>query len=67
LKLLFWDRFIAGNIPILIGVFFLGSVQLFFIGMLGEYILSINRRMLKRPLVIEERRINFGKMPAKKK
>lgn len=59
LKLIYWDRFAAGTIPILIGMCFLGSIQLFFIGFLGEYILSINSRVMKRPLVIEEKRINF--------
>lgn len=59
LKLIFWERFIAGMAPVLIGMFFLGSVQLFFIGFLGEYILSINQRIMNRPLVIEEERINF--------
>ena len=59
LKLIFWERFIAGMAPVLIGMFFLGSVQLFFIGFLGEYILSINQRVMNRPLVIEEERINF--------
>lgn len=59
LKLLYWNRFAAGTAPILIGMCFLGSVQIFFIGFLGEYILSINARMMKRPLVIEEERINF--------
>ena len=43
----------------MVGVFFIGSVQLFFIGLLGEYILNINTRVMKRPLVIEEKRINF--------
>lgn len=43
----------------LIGMLFLGAVQIFFIGLIGEYILSINARVMKRPLVIEERRINF--------
>ena len=61
LKLIYWDRFAAGMAPILIGVFFLGSLQIFFIGILGEYILSINRRVMHRPLVIEECRINFDK------
>ena len=61
LKLLYWDRFLAGTIPILIGMCFLGAIQLFFIGFLGEYILSINSRIMKRPLVIEEKRINFEK------
>lgn len=58
-KLVWWDRFDAGIIPILLGMFFLGAIQLFFIGFIGEYILSINKRVMKRPLVIEEERINF--------
>ena len=61
LKLLYWDRFVAGMTPILLAVCILGSVQLFFIGFLGEYVLSINKRMMRRPLVIEEERINFTK------
>lgn len=59
MKILFWQTFVAGMAPILIGVFLFGSVQLFFIGLLGEYILGINSRMMNRPLVIEEKRINF--------
>ena len=59
LKLLYWDRFSAGVAPMLIGVFFLGALQLFFIGFLGEYVLSINTRVLDRPLVVEEERLNF--------
>lgn len=59
MKLIYWDRFAAGTIPILIGMCFLGAIQLFFIGFLGEYILSINTRVMKRPLVVEEKRINF--------
>jgi len=59
LKLLYWDSFPNGTAPILIGMFFLGSIQIFFIGFLGEYILNINSRIMKRPLVIEEKRINF--------
>ena len=59
LKLMYWDRFVAGMAPILIGIFFLGALQIFFIGILGEYILAINTRVMKRPLVIEEKRINF--------
>ena len=58
-KLLFWNTFEAGIAAISVGVFFLGSVQLFFIGLLGEYILNMNVRILHRPLVIEEERINF--------
>jgi len=46
-------------IPILISIFLVGSVLLFFIGMVGEYVLNINKRMMKRPLVTEEKRINF--------
>ena len=59
MKLIWWDRFPAGTAPMLIGMLFLGSVQIFFIGLLGEYILSINQRVMKRPLVVEEERINF--------
>lgn len=60
LKLVYWDRFVAGMTPILLAVLVLGSVQLFFIGFMGEYVLSINKRVMKRPLVIEEERINFN-------
>ncbi len=59
MKLVYWDRFPAGMAPLLIGLCFLGSVQIFFIGLVGEYVLSINARVMKRPLVIEEERINF--------
>lgn len=59
LKLIFWNSFAAGMAPILIGVFFMGSVQLFFIGILGEYIMNINTRVMGRPLVVEEKRLNF--------
>lgn len=59
LKLMYWERFSAGIAPMLIGMFFLGALQLFFIGFLGEYVLSINTRVLDRPLVIEEERLNF--------
>ena len=59
LKLMYWDRFSAGIAPLIIGVFFLGSLQLFFTGFLGEYVLSINTRVLDRPLVVEEERLNF--------
>lgn len=60
LKLLNWDTFVAGTAPILIGMFFLGAVQLIFLGLMGEYILSMNARIMNRPLVIEEERLNFG-------
>ena len=58
-KLLFWDRFQVGSAPIVVGIFFLGAVQLFFIGILGEYIGSIYTQVLRRPPVIEKERINF--------
>lgn len=48
-----------GIAAISIGVFALGGMELFFIGLLGEYILNINTRVMKRPLVVEEERINF--------
>ncbi len=59
LKLVYWEKFAMGMAPILIGVFLMGSLQLFFIGLLGEYILNINTRVMNRPLVVEDRRINF--------
>lgn len=59
LKILYWERFPAGMAPILIGMLFLGSIQIFFIGLIGEYILTINQRVMKRPLVVEEERLNF--------
>ncbi len=58
-KLIFWERFTVGMAPIVIGLFFFSSVQLFFIGIIGEYIGSIHTQVLKRPLVIEKERINF--------
>ena len=61
LKLLFWNRYPMGLAAVSIGLFFFSSVQLFFIGLLGEYIANINERLLSRPLVIEEERINFEK------
>lgn len=58
-KLLFWQNFQLGIAPLVIGIFFLGAVQLVFIGILGEYIGSIHTQVLHRPLVIEKERINF--------
>jgi len=62
LKLIYWDNFPVGIAPLIIGVFFFGSLQLFFIGFIGEYIMAINTRLrlMNRPLVIEEERINFN-------
>lgn len=59
LKLIFWNTFSLGMAPMVIGLFFFSSVQLFFIGIIGEYIGSIHTYNKKRPLVIEEERINF--------
>lgn len=58
-KLIHWYSFPMGIAPLVIGVFLLGGIQLFFIGMLGEYVLNINTRLMNRPLVVEEERINF--------
>ena len=58
-KLLYWDSFQVGTAPLVIGMFFIGAVQLVFIGLLGEYIGAIHTQVLRRPLVIEKERINF--------
>lgn len=58
-KLLFWDYFPLGTAPVTVGLFLLASVQLFFIGIIGEYIGLMHMRILKRPLVVERERINF--------
>jgi len=63
MKLLYWSWFQAGQAPILIGMLFLGSVIIFFIGMMGEYVLTINQRVMRRPLVVEEERLNFDEDP----
>lgn len=59
LKIVYWDRFSAGFAPMIIGLFFLNAIELLFIGFVGEYVMSINTRVMNRPLVIEEERINF--------
>lgn len=58
-KLLNWNAFAFGIPVILVGMFFLGAVQLIFLGLMGEYIIAINQRTMKRPLVVEQERINF--------
>jgi len=58
-KILFWNQFQLGTAPILIGLFFFGAIQTFFIGVLGEYIGSIYTQVRNMPLVIELERINF--------
>jgi uncharacterized membrane protein len=59
LKLLYWDRFPAGMVPMMLGLFSLNAIELLFIGFVGEYVMSVNTRVMNRPLVIEEERINF--------
>ncbi len=58
-KLLNWESFSLGTAPIVVGLFFIGSVQLFFIGVLGEYIGAVHTKVTKRPLVVERERLNF--------
>ncbi len=65
-KIMNWSSYPFGTAAILIGVFAIGAVQLFFLGILGEYVLSINTRSMRRPLVIVGERINFGDNEDKK-
>ncbi len=58
-KIIFWNSYQLGAAPMLIGIFFLGAVQTFFIGVLGEYVASIHTQVRKMPLVIEAERVNF--------
>lgn len=58
-KFIYWDSFQLGTAPILIGIFFFGAIQTFFIGVLGEYIASIHTQVRNMPLVVELERINF--------
>jgi glycosyltransferase involved in cell wall biosynthesis len=58
-KLLNWNSFSLGTAPVVVGLFFIGSVQLFFIGVIGEYIGAIHTKVTKRPLVVERERLNF--------
>ena len=58
-KLIFWFSFTVGLAPVVLGLFFLGSVQLIALGIIGEYVGSIHTLVLNRPLVTEKERINF--------
>lgn len=58
-KINHWNEFSVGIAPVIIGVFFFGALQLFFLGLLGEYVISINTKINKKPRVIERKRINF--------
>lgn len=62
LKIIFWQSFALGSAPLLIGIFFFASVQLFFIGIIGEYIGFIYTQIKKRPLVIEKERLNYDEV-----
>ena len=57
---LWYNVFTLGYAPMMIAIFFMGGVQLAFLGFLGEYVMSINTRVMNRPLVVEEERINFA-------
>ena len=58
-KILFWDSFELGIAPLLIGIFGVGSIQIFLLGLIGEYVMNILTHTRKFPLVIEKERINF--------
>ena len=62
-KLVFWQQFTVGVAPLVIGMFFLSSVQLFFVGIVGEYIGSIYTQVRNHPHVVEKERINFNTVP----
>lgn len=63
-KLCMWNSFTAGYAPTMIAIFFMGGVQLAFLGFLGEYVMNMNTRIMNRPLVVEEKRINFDVQPS---
>ena len=58
-KLINWSQYAMGIAPILIGVFFVGALNMFLLGIIGEYILSVRKKVTDSPLVIEEKRLNF--------
>ena len=62
-KLIYWYDFSVGIAPLVIGLFLFGSLQMFFIGILGEYVGAIHTQVLRRPLVIEKERLNFEDRP----
>jgi polyisoprenyl-phosphate glycosyltransferase len=64
LKLVFWSTFSFGLAPMLIGIFFISSLQLLFLGVMGEYIGAIYTQVQKRPYAVELDRINFEYSPA---
>jgi polyisoprenyl-phosphate glycosyltransferase len=67
-KLLFWNTFSVGVAPLIIGLFFFASLQMTFLGIIGEYIGAIHTFVQNRPLVFEKERVNFehgAGLPAK--
>lgn len=58
-KICFWNSFTMGYAPMMIAIFFMGGIQLGFLGFMGEYIMAMNTRIMNRPLVVEEERLNF--------
>ena len=62
LKFLYWDSFKLGFAPLIIGIFFLAGIQLFFLGIIGEYISVIFTQVKQRPHVVEKTRIGFNKI-----
>ena len=62
-KICYWDSFQVGIAPLVIGIFFLGGVQLFFLGVIGEYVGATFAQVRKRPLVVERERVNFDEPP----
>lgn len=59
IKLMYWDYYSVGTAAIIIGIFFVGGIQIFFLGFLGEYIANINQRTMNHPVVVEQERINM--------
>ena len=59
LKIIFWKSFSFGLAPLMIGLFFLGGMNLFFLGLLGEYICAIHTQVIAHPIVVEKERVNF--------
>ena len=59
LKMIYWERYANGMAPLLIGLFFFVSIQLFFLGLIGEYVSSINIKIRNLPMVVESERVNF--------
>jgi len=61
LKLIYWDYYTVGTAAVIVGIFFVGGIQTFFLGFLGEYIVNINQRTMRHPIVVEKERINMSR------